>query len=699
MKAQRSDAAALNAICNEGLSHHQAGRLDEARQRYQRVLAAEPRHFDALHFLGVYCVQTGQLETAVELIRQAIAIRGDVPGAYGNLANALNSLRRHEEALEACNRAITLSPNFPEAHGNRAQALHQLGRHEEALAGYERVAALKPTAQAHYNCATLLRELGRLDEALASYDRAIALKADYPEAHRSRGVVLCELGRHSAGLESYDRALALRPGYAEALCSRGVALRALGRLNDALASQDLAIKHRPDYAEAYVGRGNVLTDLARHEEALASLQHAAALTPDYADAFNGQVGPLRELQRPQEALAAAERALALKPDHVDGHVNRGVALYDLRRLEETLLSYDEALALNPDHAEAHCNRGVTLYELRRLDEALGSYDKALALKPEFADAHHNQAMCRLALGQYAQGWAQYEWRWRTQQIGPRRYDSIAPLWLGGEPLHGRKIFVHWEQGLGDTLQFCRYARDVAALGAHVVLEVQPGLERLLASLEGVAEIVTGGVSLPSVDFQIPLMSLPLALGSEPEAGRPYLRAPHDEMAAWARRLPGTQALRIGLCWAGGHRPGDLVCNAIDRRRSLPLPAFASLAAVPGLEIYSLQKGPPAAELAHARERGWNGPEIIDLTAELGDFAATAALVANLDLVVTCDTAVAHLAGALGKPVWILDRFDSCWRWLQGRDDSPWYPTVRLFRQTAPGDWGGVVQRIVQELVA
>lgn len=697
MRVQRPDAASLNAICSEGLSLHQAGRLDEARQRYQRVLADEPRHFDALHFLGVYCIQAGQLETAAELIRLAISIKGDVPGAYGNLANALNGLGRYEEVLEVCDRAIALSPNFPEAHGNRAQALHRLGRHEDALASYERVVALKPTAQAHHNCATVLRELGRLDDALVSYERVIALKADYAEAHRSRGIVLCELGRHEAGVESYDRALALRPDYAEALCSRGAALRVLGRFDEALASHDQALAHRPDYAEALAARGNVLSDLARHEEALESLRGAAVLKPDYADAFNGQVGPLRELQRPQEALAAADRALALKPDLLDGHVNRGVALHDLRCLEDALLSYDQALALDSDHPEANCNRGGALFELRRLDEALASYDKAIAFRPEFADAHHNQAMCRLALGDYERGWAQYEWRWRTRQFGSRRHSSTAPLWLGEEPLQGRTILIHWEQGLGDTLQFCRYAADVAALGARVVLEVQPGLERLSSSLEGVADVVRAGAPAPSVDFQVPLMSLPFALGAAPEPRQPYLHADVDEAAAWAQRLPRTKARRIGLCWAGGHRPGQLLCNAIDRRRSLPLEAFASLAEVPRLEIYSLQKGPPTAELVEARERGWHGPEIIDCTPELEDFAATAALVANLDLVVTCDTAVAHLAGALGKPVWILNRFDTCWRWLDRREDSPWYPSARLFTQSAPDEWTSVVERVVGDL--
>jgi tetratricopeptide (TPR) repeat protein len=625
-----SDAAVLNAIYNEGLSHHQAGRLDQARQRYEQVLAVAPRHFDALHLLGVYCIQTGQPERGVELIRQAVSVRRDMPGAYGNLANALNSLGRSAEALEASDRAIALNPDFAEAHGNRAQALQQLGRLEDALASYDRVVALKPTAKAYFNQATLLRELGRPEAALASCDRALALEPGHAEVLRSRGILLCDLGRLLDGLESYDRALAARPDYAEAWCGRGAALQKLGRPSEALASQDQAISLRPTYAEAHNGRGG--------------------------------------------------------------------ALYDLRRLEEALESYDRAIALKPDYAEAYNNRGVVLSDLRRLDEALASYDAAIALRPDFADAQHNQALCRLTLGDYQAGWAQYEWRWRTDQLGPTRGDSDAPTWLGQESLAGRTLLLRAEQGLGDTLQFCRYAPDLAALGATVILEVQPGLERLAARLGGVTQVVTRGQPTPAHDLQTPLLSLPHALGLAPAGGEaPYLQADPDEIAAWAGRLTQSGALRIGLCWAGGLRPDQALLNSMDARRSLSLEAFAPLAGVEGLEIYSLQKGPAAAQVAELRGRG--GPGIIDLTAELKDFADTAALVANLDLVITCDTAVAHLAGGLGKPVWILNRFDGCWRWLDGRADTPWYPSARLFTQPAPGDWASVIGRVVRELSA
>lgn len=569
MKPGQGSNAALDAVYNDGLAHHQAGRLDQARQRYEQVLAAAPRHFDALHLLGVHAIQTGQLERGVDLIRKAIAVRRDMPGAFGNLANALNSLGRHAEALEASDRAVALNPNFAEAHGNRGQALQQLGRLADALSSYDRVVALKPTAKAWINQSALLRELGRLEAALASCDRALALDPGNVEGLRARAVLLFELGG---------------------------------------------------------------------------------------------------------------------------------ALYGQRQLDVALEHYDRAIALKPDYAEAHNNRGVVLADLRRLDEAMVSYDAALALKPDFADAQHNQALCRLTRGDFEAGWAQYEWRWRTAQVGSDAYEAEAPRWTGAESLTGRTLLVWAEQGLGDTLQFCRYVPDLAARGARVILEVQPGLERLVASLSGVDQVVTRGAPAPAHDLQIPLLSLPLALGVTPsgDAGA-YLQADPDDIAAWAGRLGAPAGLRVGLCWAGGLRPDQALLNSMDARRSLPLEAFTPLAGVAGLEILSLQKGPAAAQLAELQAQGWEGPEIRDLTDELKDMADTAALVANLDLVITCDTAIAHLAGGLGKPVWILSRFDGCWRWLHGRTDTPWYPTARLFTQPEPGDWGSVIGDVVLAL--
>jgi tetratricopeptide (TPR) repeat protein len=698
MPSDGSPNADWQAIYERGLALHRSGRLEEASRLYQEVLAGDPDHVETLHLLGVYCVQTGRLEDAARLIGQAVALRPDFVDAHGNLATALNSLRRHEDALAAADRAIALQPSHASAHGNRGQALQALGRPDEALASYDQAAGLNPTALAHFNRAAVLRELGRLDDAVAAYDQAVALKPDYAEAHRARGTTLAELGRRIEALAAHDRAVACNPAYAEGHWSRGVTLRDLGRPAEALESLDRAIALRPAYAEAHGARGNVLMDLMARDEALASYETATRLNPDYFEVWSNKVVALRELRRPDEALAAADRALAIRPDYSAGHSNRGAALYDLRRLDEALESYDRAISLQPDYAEALSNRGTVLFEMRRLPEALAAHEAALAAEPDYADAHHNQAMCRLALGDFARGWEQYEWRWRTAPYAPAVRDFAAPLWLGRESLQGRTILIHAEQGFGDALQFCRYTPAVAALGARVVLEVPGPLRRLMSRLDGVAQAIPRGETPPKIDFQVPMMSLPHALPGEgfgPQEA--YLFADPTDVAAWAERLGPRTDLRVGLCWAGGTRPDQLVQDSFDKRRSLSLEAFAPLAGIQGVSFHSLQKGPPAEQLAEVVERGWAGPEILDLTAELADFADTAALVANLDLVITCDTAIAHLAGGLGKPVWILNRFDACWRWLDGREDTPWYPSGRLFNQPAPGDWANLIERVENAL--
>lgn len=694
------ESDAIEAVAAQGLALHQAGRLAEAKQHYDAVLAVNPGHFGALHRLGVLCIQTGQLEQGVELIKRAVAIKPDAAAAYGDLATALNSLKRHDEALWSSDRAIALDPEHAAAHGNRGGALYALGRLEEARACYQRQVALRPAdARAHFNQAIVLRELGCLEEALESFDQAIALGPGNADAHRNRGVALHELGRFDEALESHGQAIALKPDFAEAHYNLGTTLLELRRQRDALMSFDQAISLRPNYAEAHSNRGVALNDVERYEEALVSFEQAIGLKPDYAKAYCNQVAALQELRRPQEALESCDKAIALQPDYAEAHHNRASVLYDLRRLEEVISSCDQAILLKPAFAEAHNAKAVALHERGLMADALASFERALELKPDYAEAHHQMAMCRLALGDYAKGWPQYEWRWRTRQFEYGLRDLAAPLWLGREDIRGKTILLHAEQGLGDTLQFCRYVPKVAALGAKVILEVHPGLERLLSRLDGVDRILTRGAALPPYEFQTPLVSLPLALDAGPDGDLgPYLSADPEQAVAWASRLSGAEGLRVGLCWAGGTRLDQRAANAIDQRRSLPLEAFRPLADIPGVQIYSLQIGPPANQLTEARARGWPGPPILDLTAELKDFADTADLVANLDLVITCDTSTAHLAGALGTPVWILNRFDSCWRWLHGRDDTPWYQGARLFNQTTPGDWAGVVAQVKGQLL-
>jgi Tfp pilus assembly protein PilF len=508
-------------------------------------------------------------------------------------------------------------------------------------------------------------------------------------------VVLAGLRRHEDALASFDRAIALRPDHAEPYYNRARLLAGLQRQEEALASYDRAIALRPDYAEAHYNRANVLAGLRRHADALAGYDRAIALKPDHAEAYANRGHVLADLRRYAEALASHDRAIALKPDYADAYVNRGVVLARLQRHAEALANVDRAIALQPDDAEAYFNRGRLLADLQRQQEALVSYDRAIALRGDYAEAHWNQSHCLLALGRFDRGWRLFEWRNKLDTPGGTRAFA-RPVWLGEASIAGKTLFIHWEQGLGDTLQFCRYAGLAQALGAQVVLSVQDPLRKLLGTLGPEVNVIGGNETPVEFDYHCPMMSLPGAFRTTLETiprATPYLAADAAAVAAWRGRLAALVGLRVGLCWAGNPRRDHPSAHAVDQRRSITLAQFAPLAAVTGASFVSLQKGEAAAQAA-------TPPTCLpmhDWTNELTDFADTAALIEALDLVITVDTAVAHLAGALGKKVWILNRHDACWRWLLDRDDSPWYPTARLFRQPTPGDWDSVIAEVAVAL--
>jgi Tfp pilus assembly protein PilF len=465
----------------------------------------------------------------------------------------------------------------------------------------------------------------------------------------------------------------------------GLALNARKQHQKALESFDLAIQLQPDFFEAHGNRGAMLAALGRHHDAIQSYRTALAIKSDFADAHCNIGSALTHLQRYDEALASLDRALALRPDYPDALYNRGNALKALKRYEEALESYDRAIALQPNHADAHNNRGQVLRELDRYDEALASYDRALALRSQHVMAHCNAAALRLLTGDFERGWVHYEWRWQKKSVIPLQRNFSQPTWHGGDPIAGKTILIHSEQGLGDTIQFCRYVPLVAARGVRVIFEVQKALQTLMTSLGGGAQIVPKGGPLPAFDLHCPLVSLPLAFGTRLEtipSTTGYLSAPAQRMTMWQSRLQGQRHPRIGLVWSGN--PG----HERDRERSVGLREFLPLLDTlgAGATFVSLQKDVRAEDAALLKGRA----DILDYGNALEDFSDTAALISQLDLVISVDTSVAHLAGALGKPVWILLTYFPDWRWLLGRDDSPWYPTARLFRQDESRTWEGVV---------
>jgi tetratricopeptide (TPR) repeat protein len=514
--------------------------------------------------------------------------------------------------------------------------------------GYIQSIALQPgDALAYYDSGSALRDQRRFDAALAAFDQAIALKPDYAEAYNSRGIVLANLNRFDEALIAFDRAIALKPDYAEAYNNGALVLHSLGRLAEALAGFDKALALQPDNARLYNNRGDTLQGLKRVDDALASY----------------------------------DKALALKPDYAQAHYNRGTMLKDLRRLDEALDGLDRAIALKPDYAAAYNNRGIAMQDLKRLDDALGSFDKAIALIPDSAEFHANQAYCLLQMGRLEQGWRLHEWRKRTEMpVGNRSFQQ--PLWLGKEDIANKTVFAHWEQGLGDTIQFCRYGKLLRARGARVVMSVQEPLHRLLRQLGPDIEVVNHNQVPAAFDYHCPLMSLPLAfettVASIPSEQR-YISADRELSKAWLVRLPPPAKPRIGIVWSGNAKHKN------DRNRSIDLPALAPLFSPDAhwISLHQELRDGDAASLAQLRQIAFYGNE-------LKDFADTAALIDLLDLIITVDTGVAHLAGAMGKPVWILLPYNSDWRWLSARDDSPWYPTARLFRQGDGESWQQVI---------
>ena len=537
-----------------------------------------------------------------------------------------------------------------------AVALHQQGRLREAEKLYARVLKAAPD---HFDALQLLglakAQSGQTSEAYRLLSAALKINAT-PDLLMNLANVLHALKRDAEALDCLDKALALRPGDLGALHNRGNALLSLQRPQDALACFDQVLARNPRHGEALLNRGS----------ARASLGHT------------------------ELALADFDAALALLPGHPAALYNRGNALSDLGRYAEALAAFDRALAAAPNYVAAWNNRGRTLQALNRHAEAVASFDKAIALQKDYADAHFNRALSLLTLGDLARGFAEYEWRWKRSGIDDTRRSYGKSLWLGEFPLARKTILLHAEQGLGDTIQFARYAPLLARAGAYVALEVQPELKSLLAGLAGIASCHARGEQRPAYDVHCPLGSLPLALKTDAAsipAEIPYLRADEGLLAKWRPRLSALPGKRVALAWAGN------VSHANDRNRSVALALLEPLLALEGVSFLSVQRelrGNDAEALARRAN-------VSHLGGELADMAETAAVIALADLTISVDTSVVHLAGALGRPVWVMLPFAADWRWTLSGDNCPWYPQARLFRQPALGDWPSVIATLRAEL--
>jgi tetratricopeptide (TPR) repeat protein len=567
----------------------------------------------------------------------------------------------------------------------QAADLHRAGRLADAERTYRQVLSADPNnADALHLLGVLNGQLGRSDAAAQFICRAIAINPNVAVFHGNLGLTLDRMGRIEEALQSFEKALALGSTEPNILNNYADALRKKGSLELSIATfRSLLTKH-PNFPDALNNLGIALVATNEVDEAIAQYRLAIRANPQFAEAHNNLGNALMKRRDFETAVTEFQRALVIRPEYPDAMMNMGIALKDLNRHDDAMNLFQRALRLRPNFFEAHLNLGQALCDIHDLDGAIAEFKKAIYLRPDDPAPHFHLSGALLLKGDFAAGWKEYEWRLLKTDFPFANLHFSQPRW-SGEDLNGKRIYLHAEQGAGDLIQYCRLISLLTGRGAQTILGSPPHMLRLLRTLEGVSQITTEVPGKSEADYHCWLLSLPLMLGMRLEnipTQVPYLRADSALADQWRTRLADLPAgKKIGLCWAGNPQHSN------DHNRSISISQFAQVAEIPNVNLISVQKGNTGGEPRPA------GLKLADYTGEISDYADTAALIANLDLVISADTSVAHLAGALGKPTWTLLPFHPDLRWLLNRSDSPWYPTMRLFRQPKPRDWQSVIHAV------
>jgi tetratricopeptide (TPR) repeat protein len=683
------EALSARAIVLQRLSQPQ-----DALESFKAILKLRPRDAEALFSVGAVLQSLGRMTDALAAYEAALQWSPAHCEALTNRGALLERFGRHDEALACFDAIETIRPGDSANLFNKGSVLQKLGRHEDALAAYEEAARRgPPDAETELNRGNVLQKLGRLEESLASYDLSSRYRDGYPQALYNKGIALQGLGRPQEALAAYDAALALDPTYYEASCNRGKILHEFGQLEDALAAFAYALKIRPGFLPALTNRANILLQLGRAQEAILSCNEVVRRAPEHSQSLGVHGAALHKLGRLGEALASLDEAIRLNPAAPDKWLNRGNVLQELNRHPESVVCYNEALRIKPHYPEALSGLGVSLKEAGQIDAALFYFDEALKLKPGYPDARNNRAGALLLMGSLKAGFEDFESRWDRSNAPPKTLISDLPIW-GGQKLAGQAIVVWDEQGVGNLIQFSRYLLCLVDAGADVTLLCRKNMHRLLRTLPKAVRFVEALDSNESFAFQSALMSLPCGFQTSLEtvpAPIPYLHPEPGLVAKWAGRI-GTEGFRVGVGWQRD--------KLIDLQRPIPLACFAPLAAVEDVRLISLMKDQAAIEMETPAAGRFTIESLgDDFDAGPDSFVDCAAAMESLDLVVTSDTAIAHLAGALGRPVFLALKRVPDWRWLMHRDDCPWYPSMRLFRQTEKGDWESVFKRIASIIAA
>ncbi len=641
-----------------GVEAHRAGRLAEAEQMYRRILAENPNHFDALHMLGLIAYQSGKPQPAMQLIQQSLQLNPNNASAHSNLAEVYRNNARIPEAEELCRKAIQLDPNLAPAYVNLSMALLQLGRAGEAL----------PIAQ-----------------------RAFELAPNDATACSTLGLCMIEHGQLMEAAPLLERAVQLNPRDPMMACSLALCLARIERGEDAVRVVMHAAGLAPHDPNVLLNVGAVYAHLEKFQQASEWMEKCLAISPQYRVALEHMASIKTSLKQFDESIEMCQRVLAMDADAMDMYATMGEAMMNLGRFDETIVAMKAALERRP-WPTVHQSLSNAYVRSGRPEEGLEELNKALALEPNNAVLHFNKAIILLLMGRFLEAWPELEWRWKHPRMVGRTRRFNVPEWKG-EPLNGKRIFLHAEQGLGDTMLFGRYATKVAEeKGGKPVMWVQTQMVELAKTIPGVAEVVGEGQPLPQFDCHLAIMSLPGIFKTTIETipnKVPFLRTDPARSAYWrdefARR---TKKFKVGLVWEGGpFQPENFL-------RSNSLAAYAPLADVPGVAFFGLQKGPAEAQCNNPPA----GMDFTNLGPYIKDFNDTAAMLENLDLLISIDTSVVHVAGGLGKPIWMLLAWSPGQMWMYKREDSPWYPTMKIYRQPAFKDWATPVARVKADLL-
>jgi tetratricopeptide (TPR) repeat protein len=691
-RASPKSAVAPNIqdILQMALANLRAGETDHALAHLIAYPHLTHAHPFACYLAGLIYVNTGNDTAALPFFDRALALNARYAEALEGRARIMQRLERFTEAIATYSALLRLKPADAETLYNLGTAYEGAGQKGDALLSYKRALELSPShSPALAAKALLLYDDGRVEEALETLRASLAADPSNVTAWYNSGAILAGLGNHAEASQCFGSALRLVPAYGKALYGAATSLQKLGRLEEARAACEALLKQEPAHFEALFLRGNILYDQRHLHEALAAFDEALARNPKHTGVLCNRGATLRELGRLSEAAAMFDRALARNLRCVEALLGRGIVEFKSARIEQALAFFESALEADPSSATGFCGRGLALQYLGRIEEARRDFEYALALKPGLPEGHSNLGALQLLLGDFERGWEGYEYRMlggeRCKADLPRHW----PVW-NGEDIAGRKLLVLDEAANGDAIMLARYFPMLADMGIDATVECRPPMLKLLKQVPGV-HLVTKIDPAEHFDYQVHLFSLPRAFKTRAEsvpAQVPYLFADTALTAKWANRL-GDHGFKIGIAWQGNPDP------KIDIARAAPLANFAPLAAVPNCRLISLQKGHGVEQIAPS------GVPVETLGDDFDSgpsaFLDTAAVMANLDLIVTVDTSIAHLAGAMGRPVWVALKHMPEWRWMLGRDDSPWYPTMRLFRQRAMADWESVFAEMAKAL--